>query len=179
MGIDTSQLQAMISGATPVPSTESYSDTVGGAPDDATTQFDFAEPLAAPPGSYDVLDTWFPAYNGGKIYYRRGYYDGTTGFGDAKIRLKHNLNKRIVKGVTQHPVSKPEFISGYKWNYDGLVILVKCNSLGCWVADARQVKAVVDFRSLGNGTTMGAVNAFCVQTGNWCPDWVKNAIISS
>jgi hypothetical protein len=120
-----------------------------------------------------------------RVYYRKGWFDGRDGFGDTKIRQKHNLNQRAVTAVVMYPDpnngNTQQTTNLWRWNYIQTVHEVKCD--GWWMFQdckkhqTTRVQVVVDYspKSWPKNSTTGVITAYCINQ-NWCPDWVKNAI---
>ncbi|MEU4541126.1 DNRLRE domain-containing protein [Streptosporangium sp. NPDC023825] len=135
-----------------------------------------------------VLATWSER-DGKKVYYRKGFYDinRDDGFGDTKIRLKHNLNQRAVVSATKNPIpgqqgKTQQFRNPMRWDYLAVFHLNSCEGFwffqNCKIHDTMNVQVVVDYTRKGAPTadaTIGVITAFCIKS-NWCDDWVKTVI---
>jgi hypothetical protein len=126
----------------------------------------------------DVLHQWTDGLQG-TTYYRRGVWDGVTGWGDAKITAYHNLSWKPVKVVSQHPAAW--HVSGKtSVNFYGEFDHYKCSGWwifrSCGVVGKLTVTVITDYRLYGPyPQTFGAFNAYCIGVVS-CPDWVKNSI---
>ena len=114
--------------------------------------------------------------------YRKGYWTGSQGFGDAKITSKHNLTKQAVMAVTKYPDPFTGIVpeDSYNTKYTSPVIHVKCGGFlifkSCKVVEKVTVKAVVNYGIRKDGNAMGVITAYCLGYTGMCPSWVKNAL---
>ncbi|GAB3701820.1 hypothetical protein [Nocardiopsis oceani] len=141
----------------------------------------------------DVLSQWDDV-EGDTVIWRQGHYNPSTGRGSGaeKIDQKHNLSMEAVRTVTRHPFTnaspppnhtkeQEQPPGGTTYRYRAEVWEVECTGWFWWrecqVLDTRTVRAIVDFRIPSHSTEpMGAFNAYCEQTGDRCPDWVRGAL---
>ena len=171
---DTSAL----SSSSPV-STAKGSGTTAVAGSDSSASTTAAPP--SPDGRYDVLWHWWDNQNS-LVYYRRGYWNRATdsGFGDVKIRQKHNLDYRVAFVTTRYPEPHyPIWTGGRSYEYRTTVLHVKCSGWWifrrCRVVERREVVAAVDYRELRDGGPFGVVTNY-VEGYVYAPSWVKQAI---
>lgn len=141
----------------------------------------------------DVLTTWDDV-DGDRVVWREGHYNPATGQGSGALKIdqKHNLSMEAVRSVTRWPYTEQSLPddtktqemppNGTTYRYRAEVWEVECSGWWFWreceIVDERIVRALVDFRAVPDSTeTKGAFNAYCEQnTGDRCPDWVRNAL---
>lgn len=117
----------------------------------------------------------------GEFPIRRGYFDGTKGFGYDKAYHKHGLtNLEAIKKVAVSPNSE--------WQGNSLVAKAyvgkyTCNFLTCNVEDQREVRVVftTDKQHLDKtfDSQVGMITAYCQNPDGApkCPDWVQPSIL--
>ncbi|WP_031165799.1 hypothetical protein [Streptosporangium roseum] len=122
--------------------------------------------------------------DGKKVNYRQGFYTAYDGFGDVKIRQKHNLNMRAVRATTQSKMpggKRQQLQVPSRWEYDTIAYEVKCDGMLWWRTckkhSSKRVRAVVSYATEPDEYvgTFGVVTAFCVRVTR-CPGYVKNAV---
>ena len=132
-----------------------------------------AGPAAAPPGAYRIIATLpCKCYNGQKaIAYRAGYYiPPSTGFGRAKVLLKHNMYKPIVAFIVKGPHnSHGSGTSGEAYAYAVHIVNGE-------VVQVLKILAKYDTRHLSDNRSFGIVTAWCDGIQGKCPQWVNQAI---
>jgi hypothetical protein len=128
----------------------------------------------------DILWHWGDKSNR-MIIYRRGYYSPpNSGWGDAKIQGKHNMNYKTAWATTRYPQpGYPVGAGGSSLEYRTPVYHVKCSGWWifrtCRIVETVTSRAVVDFRKLSDGWAFGVVTNYAIGYVR-APDWVKNAI---
>lgn len=117
----------------------------------------------------------------GEFPIRRGYFDGTKGFGYDKAYHKHGLTDlEAIKKVAVSPESE--------WQGNSLVAKAyvgkyTCNLLACNLEDQREVRVVftTDTQHLDKtfDSQVGMITAYCQNPDGApkCPDWVQPSIL--
>jgi len=132
-----------------------------------------AAPAAAPPGAYRIIATLpCKCYNGQKaIAYRAGYYiPPSTGFGRAKVLLKHNMYKKVVAFIVKAPNHTHGTGTG------GLAHAWAVHIVDGEVVQILKIFAKYDTRHLRDNRSFGIVTAWCDGIQGKCPQWVNQAI---
>ncbi|TDE29543.1 DNRLRE domain-containing protein [Nonomuraea mesophila] len=86
----------------------------------------------------DTVLTIWKERDGKRVYYRKGFYNSTLddGFGDTKVRLKHNLSQRAVAATTIYPRPNSgktqQLGNAMRWNYVTDVHLKSCEGFWLW-----------------------------------------------
>jgi hypothetical protein len=134
---------------------------------------------------WTILGHWQDKFDK-RVNYRQGRWDSTKkkGFGDIKIRLYHNLNKKVVHASTAHPFygegPKDGDPNATRWNYRDVYTLYQCDSDGyCTPHEVSYVIVAVEFseQNAPDGKDVGVITAYCDQGGlPKCPSWVKQSI---
>ena len=145
-----------------------------------------AGPQLDPPNidaSYDVMGDAYDAY-GNYVPLRRGYYDGTNGFGIAKASVKHDVSSL---DAFRFVLASPEFVKepapSTSWRYYAYADKIICDYIECQIVDSRRVKLVADQRLLSDGKPFGLVTLYCIPDGGaereeLCPSWVNTALVN-
>lgn len=132
--------------------------------------------------------TWTDA-NGRSVILRTGTYNWSnqTGFGWAKIRLKHNINSRAaLRFIIKNPAGPRN--SGRQHLYVAYANSYYYNRAGQTVyMDSREVRLISDpryfptYQGARVAGTLGVMTAYCVNPNgaNYCPSWVDRALRSA
>ncbi|WP_018505844.1 hypothetical protein [Parafrankia discariae] len=140
-------------------------------------------PASAAPKSpdprYAVVASW-TASTGDTVYLRQGSWNGTNGWGYAKVTAYHNLNEAAVRATTLYPKVVRE-LGPTTRRFETPVQHVSCRGKwifrSCKVTETVTVMVAVDFRRFKQGGgSFGVVTAFCDGYTPKCPDWVKDAV---
>lgn len=97
-----------------------------------------------------------------------------------KIESKHNLTWKVPRAVT-NSYYKKYHVNGQKYSYEAEVHNIQCKGWAAWrkcqSVDKVIVITSVDFRTnTSDGKQFGVTTTYCKGRGDWCPDFVKNAL---
>lgn len=133
--------------------------------------------------SYDIVGDAYDAY-GNHVPLRRGYYDGTNGFGIAKASVKHGVSSLdAFRFVLASPEFTKEPAPSTSWRYYAYADKIICDYIECQIVDSRRVKLVADQRLLSDGKPFGLVTLYCIPDDGaerevLCPSWVNTALVN-
>lgn len=150
-------------------------DLNGTIPDTEPTEYDPNAQLGDP--KYRVVATWKDRFNR-TIYLRAGYNTVVDyrGFGLAHMWGKHNVTTAVARTVTKTD-TRPDYVSGEKWNFDAKAQRWLCSGWGFWssckLTGNINVRVAHDFRhAKPYPGSFGIVTAYCTGYVR-CPDWVQ------
>lgn len=145
------------------------------------------DPAPYEPGD-DLVEFWNDR-DGKRINLRDGWYVSRTddGWGQTKMRLKHNLDWEVARTVTRRttfgaPGKYQQLANPWRWNYELPIRLVECRGLWPWedhnhkdckLLDSTRVRVVVDFSGPKfDGHNTGVITGYCLGR-QVCDPWVN------
>ncbi|MBT2230457.1 hypothetical protein [Nonomuraea sp. NEAU-A123] len=151
-------------------------------PADDVTTAETSSHAAAPPADAFTLLTYWESTDNKLINYRQGYWDRTKdeGFGNVKIKQKHDLDALSAHQMTKHPLRGivPDPLIMTRYHYLATSYRHKCDGFlwwkECYVAESRNTRTIMDFNreSSKYEGTLGVLTAYC-EGMTVCPSWMR------
>lgn len=139
-------------------------------------------PAAASAAPASIIGAWTDA-NGRTVFVRSGTYNGSTGFGMAKIQQRHAIYSiDSLKFVSKNP--NGGVAQGSDRRYDAYANRKQCTGGVCIVTDSVPVRVIMSnqyaatYYGIAINGAIGIKTAYCTMPAGAlkCPIWVDRAL---